>query len=160
MHQTSGNGARCLLCTGLKVLLFLGVLAPNMALIDRQPIWIGLAWSVVLGAPVLWALRRWCPDRTWLKPEMLIRWSEGKLYVGQPPGETRLIDWICSDAWMRWRVIPVEDIHALRLTPGYLAIYLKPALEAVDVMFEGKDTEGVRRVLAPLAHLFVEEIPR
>lgn len=136
-------------------------LIPAMATnAESRAIWQGLAWTLALGAPALWAHWRWCPDRDWLKVDRLIRWRDDTLYVGLPPDENRLSGWLCEEAWRRWQAVPTNDIAALRLTPGYLAIYLKPALAAVDVFFDERETEAMRRRLAPLAHLFVEEVPQ
>lgn len=160
MPDVSARLTRCLLCGSLLFALNFVLVVGTIAQIGKPHFWSGLAATLALAAVLAWAHWRWCPDRAWLRAERLIRLADATLYVKLPADGNRLSDWLCGDAWLHGKAIPVQDIQALRLTPGYLAIYLKPQLMAVDVFFDAGATETVRRILAPLAHLFVEEVPR
>jgi hypothetical protein len=54
--------------------------------------------------------------------------------------------WFCGDFWPTKRNISVARISALRITPGYLAVYLKPHHLAVDVWFDKKDTVILKQI--------------
>ncbi|MDW8322951.1 MAG: hypothetical protein RMK60_02510 [Burkholderiales bacterium] len=147
----------CLLCGQVSVVGMMLAVLPAAGLAGDGRWRELLAWIVLVGLAVGLAAS-WCRRREASHILRLIRVENRCLTVGQAP-EGGLIAWLCEGAWLRPRAIPIEAIQALRLTPGYLAVYLKPSAAAVDVFFPARDTAQVGARLAPLAHLFVDEVP-
>jgi len=158
-EHPSSSRKHCLLCLALRLCMLAAVALAISSNDGTNAFWQEFGWALLLGGPAVWAHWRWCPDRDWLKADRLFQWQGGQLHVAPPPDENRLRGLLCGDSLL-WYAVPADDIAALRLTPGYLAIYLKPSLAALDVSFDERETETVRRILAPLAHLFVDEVPK
>lgn len=157
------NQARCRLCraslavTSFPVVMTIGVFF-------TQSLYFLPALAAAVG--LLLAFRRLCPEVGDAPPGQRVRVTADALHILMP--EEHRSGWpvIFTGGWHCLRrprdevSIPLDQISGIKLAPGYLAVYSHPHHAALDVFFADKHGEAMRAVLAPLAHLFVDEAPR
>lgn len=134
---------------------FIMVMSLILAIQTRDMWSYALVLLIVAGAA--YALSRLCPAPS-VDRLIQLDTAAGLLRIAKEDPGWR--GWLCGCAWLTELTIELEEISGLRITPGYLAIYLKPHHMAIDVGFRDQDTADVRRKLALVQHLFVDEIPR
>ncbi len=122
-------------------------------------------WHLIAAVSVftlsMWAFRRACPTSAELPVTRIIRLEADRLTVFQEADDLSSLRAVfCLQPRLMPRVIALDTISAIRITPGYMAIYLKPAHWAVDVWFPEQETSRLIHLLAPLADRFVDAVPR